>query len=105
MDSREPIGWLPHIVANTNHFRTVAVDHTVAATDEMRQIAEEFRTLAVLASIAPPAIDELRSFIPLPDQNETNAWPIIAAVCARPRSDLSRLGGVTMLAFGNGQPL
>ena len=59
--------------ADTNHFRTVAVEHTVAATDEMRQIAEEFRTLAVSASIATPAIDELRSFIPLADQNETNA--------------------------------
>ena len=59
--------------ANTNHFRMVAVEHTVAATDEMRQISEEFRTLAVSASMATPAIDELRSFIPLPDQNETNA--------------------------------
>lgn len=56
--------------ADTNHFRTVAVEHTVAATDEMRQIAEEFRTLTVSASTATPAIDELRSFIPLPDQSE-----------------------------------
>ena len=59
--------------ADTNHFRTVAVEHTMAATDEMRQISEEFRSLAVSASMATPAIDELRSFIPLPDQNETNA--------------------------------
>ena len=58
--------------ADTNHFRTVVVEHTVAAIDEMRQIAEEFRTLTVSASIATPAIDELRSFIPLPDQNDMN---------------------------------
>ena len=51
----------------------VAVEHTLAATDEMRQIAEEFRTLIVSASMATPAIDELRSFIPRPDQNGTNA--------------------------------
>ena len=53
--------------ADTNHFRTAAVEHTAAAADEMRQIAEEFRTLTVAASIATPAIDELRSFIPRPD--------------------------------------
>ena len=58
--------------ADTNYFRTVIVEHTVAAADEMRHIAEEFRTLAVSASIATPAIDELRSFIPRPDQNDTN---------------------------------
>jgi len=73
--------WIPESVlvrclmlwANTSHFRTVVVEHTVAATDEMRQLAEEFRTLTVTASIATPAIDELRSFIPRPDQNSTNA--------------------------------
>ena len=58
--------------ANTSHFRTVAVEHTVSATDEMRQLAEEFRTLTVSASIATPAIDELRSFIPRSSQNVTN---------------------------------
>ena len=41
-------------------------------TDEMRHIAEEFRALTVSASIATPAINELRSFIPRPDQNDTN---------------------------------
>ncbi len=52
--------------ANTDHFRTVAVEHTTAAADEMYQIAEEFRALTVSASLATPAIDELRSFIPSP---------------------------------------
>ncbi len=56
--------------ADTNYFRTVIVEHTVAATDEMRLLAEEFRALTVSASIATPAIDELRSFIPRPDQND-----------------------------------
>jgi 2-dehydropantoate 2-reductase len=50
--------------ANTNHFRTVAVEPTLAATDEMRQLADEFRFLAVSISIKTPAIVELRSFIP-----------------------------------------
>ena len=59
--------------ADTNHFRTVAVEHTAAAADEMHQIAEEFRTLTLSASVATPAIDELRSFIPRPDQNDANA--------------------------------
>ena len=58
--------------ADTNHFRTVAVEHTLAATDEMWQIAEEFHTLAISTSIATPAINELRSFIPHPDLNVTN---------------------------------
>ena len=58
--------------ADTNHFKTVAVEHTAAAADEMYQIAEEFRTLAVSASIATPAINELRSFIPLPAINDVN---------------------------------
>jgi len=73
--------WIPESIlvrslmswADTNYFRTVIVEHTVAATGEMRLIAEEFRTLTVSASIATPAIDELRSFIPLPDQNDTKA--------------------------------
>jgi len=72
--------WIPESIlvrslmlwADTNHFRTVAVEHTVAAIDEMRQIADEFRTLIVSASIATPAIDELRSYIPRPDQNDTD---------------------------------
>ncbi len=51
--------------ADTNHFKTAAVEHTAAAADEMHQIAQEFHALAVSASIATPAIDELRSFIPL----------------------------------------
>ena len=59
--------------ADTNYFRTVIVEHSVAATDEMRHIAEEFRTLTVSVSIATPAIDELQSFSPRPDQNDTNA--------------------------------
>jgi 2-dehydropantoate 2-reductase len=52
--------------ADTNHFKTVAVEHTVSAADEMHQIAQEFRTLSLSTSIATPAIDELRSFIPPP---------------------------------------
>ena len=59
--------------AGTNHFKTVAVEHTAAATDEMQQIAHEFQTLAVSASIATPAIDELRSYIPLLKQIDVNA--------------------------------
>ena len=59
--------------ADTNYFRTVIVEHTLAATNEMRLIAEEFRTLAVSVSIATPALDELRSFIPKPEQNDMNA--------------------------------
>ena len=66
--------------ANTNHFRTVAVEHTAAAADEMYQIAEEFRTLAVSASVATPAIDELRSFIPIPDWIDANAQSPICNV-------------------------
>ena len=73
--------WMPEsllvrslmLAADTHYFRTVIVEHTLAATDEMRQIAEEFRTLAVSASFATPAMDELRSFIPRPDQNDANA--------------------------------
>lgn len=67
-------GWIPESLlvrslmwwADTNHFRTAAVEHTAAAADEMHQLAEEFRTLAVSTPIATPAIDELRSFIPAP---------------------------------------
>ena len=51
--------------ADTNHFKTAAVEHTAAAADEMHQIAQEFRTLTLSASIPTPAMDELRSFIPL----------------------------------------
>ena len=73
--------WIPESVlvrslmlwADTNHFRTAAVEHTAAATDEMHHIAEEFRTLSLSTSIATPAIDELRSFIPRPDQNDTSS--------------------------------
>ena len=67
--------WIPEdllvrslmIWADTNHFRTVAVEHTAAAADEMHQIAQEFRTLILSTSIATSAIDELRSFIPTPE--------------------------------------
>ena len=66
--------WIPESVlvrslvlwADTNHFKTVAVEHTAAAADEMHQIAQEFRALTLSASIVTPAIDELRSFIPAP---------------------------------------
>ncbi|MGE5530083.1 MAG: ketopantoate reductase family protein [Patescibacteria group bacterium] len=50
--------------AGTNHFRTVAVGHTMAASDEMRQLAEEFHALAESTSTLTPAMDELRSHIP-----------------------------------------
>ena len=52
--------------ADTRHFKTVAVEHTLAAADEMNQIAGEFKKLSVSASVATPAMDELRSFIPSP---------------------------------------
>ena len=58
--------------AGTNHFSTVAVEHTAAATDEMRQIADEFQILAMSAAMVTPAINELRSFIPLPNINSLN---------------------------------
>lgn len=54
--------------ANTDHFKTVAVEHTAAATDEMRQIADECLSLARSTAVLTPAIDELRSFIPAPNQ-------------------------------------
>lgn len=50
--------------ADTKHFQTAAVEHTAAAIDEMGQLANEFHMLALSTSIATPAIDELRSFIP-----------------------------------------
>jgi len=53
--------------ADTNHFKTVAVEHTLAAADEMRQLAHEFKTLVALTPINTPALDELRSYIPKPD--------------------------------------
>jgi 2-dehydropantoate 2-reductase len=59
--------------ADTIHFKTAAVEHTAAAADEMHQIAQEFRTLTLSASVATPAIDELRSYIPSPNQNDANA--------------------------------
>ena len=52
--------------ADTDHFRTVAVEHTLAAADEMGQLAKEFHTLAATTSIETVAMDELRSFIPRP---------------------------------------
>ena len=58
--------------ADTHHFRTVAVEHTLAAADEMHQIAEEFKTLAVSTSVATPAMAELRSFIPTTHQIDAN---------------------------------
>lgn len=60
-------------LAGTKYFRTVIVEHTVSASDEMRLIADEFRTVIESASIATPAIDELRSFIPRPVQAGPNA--------------------------------
>lgn len=59
--------------AATDHFRTVAVEHTAVAADEMRQIADEFHTLALSTSIPTLAMDELRSCIPPPDQNNARA--------------------------------
>lgn len=71
-----PEGLLVRILmlwADTNHFRTVAVEHTAAAIDEMRQIADEFRALSVSAAMATPAIDELRSSIPPSVLNDAEA--------------------------------
>ena len=64
--------WMPEILwvrlltlwADTNHFKTAAVEHTAAAADEMRLIAEEFRVIVLSTAIATPAIDELRRSIP-----------------------------------------
>lgn len=50
--------------AGTDHFRTVAVEHSMSASDEMRQLAGEFHALAEKAGVATPAMDELRSYIP-----------------------------------------
>lgn len=57
---------------DTNHFKTVAVAHAAAAVDEMQQIADAFHRLAVSASIATPAIDELRLFIPRQTKSDTS---------------------------------
>ena len=70
--------WVPQVLlvkalmlwANTNHFRTVAVEHTMAATDEMRQLADEFHALALSTSVGTPALDQLRSYIPKPSLND-----------------------------------
>ena len=66
--------WMPEkllvgllrIWADTSHFRTVAVEHSMAASDEMRQLADEFHMLAEMAGIRTPAMDELCSHIPNP---------------------------------------
>jgi ketopantoate reductase len=50
--------------ANTDHFKTVAVEHTMAATDEMRQLTDAFVALSRLTTVEIPAIEKLRSFIP-----------------------------------------
>lgn len=73
--------WIPESVltrllmlwAATDHFRTVAVEHTATATDEMRQIADEFRTLALSTPVPTPAMDALRSCIPPPNLNNVRA--------------------------------
>lgn len=52
--------------ASTDHFRTVIVEHTLAAPDEMRQLAKDFSRLAEAASLITPSINTLRSFIPEP---------------------------------------
>lgn len=48
----------------TDHFRTVAVEHTMAAVDEMRLLADEFQAIAASTGINTPAVDELRRHIP-----------------------------------------
>jgi 2-dehydropantoate 2-reductase len=72
--------WMPECLvvcflrlwADTDHFRAIAVDHTLAAADEMWQLAEEFHTLSASTSIKTPATDELRSFIPRPGREEVS---------------------------------
>jgi 2-dehydropantoate 2-reductase len=51
--------------AKTGQFETVAVKHANVATDEMRTLAEEFKELASKTSVLTPAIDKLRTFIPM----------------------------------------
>lgn len=67
-----PWEWIPEYLlvhslmlwADTKHFKTVAVEHTAVSVDEMQQIADEFRLLALTTSVATPATDELRLYIP-----------------------------------------
>jgi 2-dehydropantoate 2-reductase len=66
------LSWIPEVLLNlllkfwmrTKHFKTVIVEHAVAASDEMWQIADEFRVLIDSNALKTPAIDELRSYIP-----------------------------------------
>ncbi len=63
--------WIPEIllvpclqrVLNTRWAELVMARHANAARDEMRQLADEFRTLAQAASAPTPAIDRLYTYI------------------------------------------
>ena len=52
------------ILIKTNYFKTLIVEHAMIASDEMLQIADEFRIFIESNSFKTPAIDELRSYIP-----------------------------------------
>jgi 2-dehydropantoate 2-reductase len=66
------IEWIPEfllivflkILIQTNYFKTLIVEHAMIASDEMWQIADEFRIFIEAHSFKTPAIDELRSYIP-----------------------------------------
>ena len=49
----------------TVQFRNVAMEHALTAIDEMGLLADQFRQLADQAGMPTPAIDELRSHIPV----------------------------------------
>ena len=51
------------IWTKTNHFKTLILRHSLAARDEMSQIADEFAALSVSAGILTPALQSLRESI------------------------------------------
>ena len=89
MPERLLVGLL-RLWADTNHFKTVAVEHAMAASDEMGQIADEFRALIESTSLKTPAIDELRSFIPSPRSREGNAQQIVPTDALTHAAELKR---------------
>jgi 2-dehydropantoate 2-reductase len=61
-----PVGLLVPWVArkfNTKSAETGIQRHANAARDEMKQLADEFKALAIEANIPTPAIDQLRQYI------------------------------------------
>ena len=64
--------WLPESIlaalmlrwANTKQFEITATHHAIAARDEMKQLADEFKGLARRTSVPTPAMDKLNTYNP-----------------------------------------